>query len=160
MENDPETWRWIWLVTAIVFAVGEITTAGSFFLLPFAIGAITASVLAFAGVGLEGEWIAFVAISLASLAALRPLARRLDESGPSLGIGAHRQLGQRARVTQAIDGSSDHGFVMLGAETWRAESADGTPIPVGAEVLVAEVRGTRVLVTLLKDPQPLDPGTD
>jgi membrane protein implicated in regulation of membrane protease activity len=144
--GEPETWCWIWLIAAVVFGLGEMAVAGSFFLAPFAIGAAVASILSFAGVPVAGGWVAFLAVSVGSFLALRPLARRLDRQGPMLGIGSHRQIGQTARVIEAIDGSADLGSVMLGSEHWRAESTDGQPIPVGATVSVIEVRGTRLLV--------------
>jgi membrane protein implicated in regulation of membrane protease activity len=153
--SDPETWRWIWLVAAVAFAVGEIAVAGSFFLAPFAIGAAVAAVAGFAGADLPLQWILFVVVSGALLAAMRPLAHRLDQTAHTPGVGSSRQVGQRARVLEAIDGPHDHGLVLLGAERWRAESADGTPIPAGATVLVTEVRGTRVLVAAAPDlPDP------
>lgn len=144
--GDPDTWCWIWLIATVAFGLGEMAVAGSFFLAPFAIGAGVATILAFAGVPVSVEWIAFLGVSVASFAALRPLAKRLDREGPTLGIGAHRQVGQTARVIEAIDGAADLGSVMLGAEHWRAESTDGHHIPVGATVSVVEVRGTRLLV--------------
>lgn len=144
--GEPETWRWIWLVAVLVFGLGEMAVAGSFFLAPFAIGAGVAAVLAFAGVPVGIEWLAFLGVSVGSFLGLRPLARRLDIAGPVLGIGSHRQIGQTARVIEAIDGPSDLGSVMLGGEHWRAESTDGQQIPVGATVSVVEVRGTRLLV--------------
>jgi membrane protein implicated in regulation of membrane protease activity len=144
--GDVETWRWIWLIAAVVFAVGEIALAGTFFLAPFAVGAAVAALLAFLDVGLGAQWIVFVSISAASLAALRPLARRFNAGGPTLGVGAHRQIGQHARVVEAIEPSEDAGFVLLGAERWRAESATGSPIADGTIVTVTEVRGTRVIV--------------
>lgn len=144
--GEPETWCWIWLIATVVFGLGEMAVAGSFFLAPFAIGAGVASVLAFAGVPVGVEWVAFLGISFGSFLALRPLAKRLDREGPMLGIGSHRQIGQTARVIEAIDGSADLGSVMLGSEHWRAESTDGQQIPVGATVSVVEVRGTRLLV--------------
>jgi len=150
--SDPEVWRWIWLVAAVVFAIGEISTAGSFFLAPFAIGAALSAILAFAGVDLGIQWIAFVAVSGLTLLGLRPLARRLDAEGPTVGVGSSRQIGQRARVVEAIDGEHDHGLVLLGAARWRAISRDGSPIAVGATVTVAEVRGTRLVVDLVDEP--------
>ena len=134
------------MVTAAVFAVGEMTVAGSFFLAPFAIGASAAAVLAFAGVPIAIEWVVFLGVSAASLAALRPIARRMDREGPVLGVGSHRQVGQVARVVVPIDPSTDSGTVLLGAERWRAESTDGRVIPAGSAVSVVEVRGTRLLV--------------
>lgn len=160
--GSPETWRWIWLVAMVTFAVGEMGVAGSFFLAPFAVGAGIAAILAFAGVPLGVEWLAFLGVTFGSFLALRPLAKRLDQEGPMLGIGSHRQIGRTARVVEAIDGREDLGTVLLGAERWRAESTDGHRIPVGATVAVVEVRGTRLLVrsdpTAPAPPAAPDPG--
>lgn len=149
--GDPDSWRWIWLVAMVVFGVGEMAVAGSFFLGPFAVGAAIAALLAFAGVVIGVQWAAFLGVSVVAFLALRPMAKKLDEGGPVLGIGSHRQIGQRVRVVEAIDGEHDHGTVLLGHERWRAESASGVPIPEGATVVVVEVKGTRVVVS------PTDP---
>lgn len=144
--GSAETWSWIWLVATVVFALGEMGIAGSFFLAPFAAGAAVASISGFLGAPVGVEWLLFLAVSGGSFLALRPLARRMNQQGPMLGIGSHRQVGQTARVVEAIDGSTSAGTVMLGSERWRAESTDGTVIPIGAHVAVIEVRGTRLLV--------------
>lgn len=144
--GTPELWRWFWLMAMVVFGLGEISVAGSFFLAPFAIGAGVAALLAFSGVPVGIEWIVFIVVSMGAFAALRPIAKRLDREGPVLGIGSHRQVGQLARVVGAIDDAHDGGVVMLGTEQWRAESSDGTIIPIGSTVAVIEVRGTRLLV--------------
>jgi membrane protein implicated in regulation of membrane protease activity len=145
--DDPEVWRWIWLVTALLFAVGEMTTAGSFFLLPFAVGAATASVLAFADIGLTGQWIAFVGVSIGVFAALRPIARRLDRGEPTAGIGSKRLIGESAIVIEEIPGGHDLGMVRVHREEWRAEAVDGSPVPTGTTVNVLEQRGTRLVVS-------------
>lgn len=153
-SGDPETWRWIWLVAAVVFAGGEIAVAGSFFLAPFALGAAAATVFAFAGAGLAVQWAVFLGVSVASFLALRPLARRLDTNNATPGVGSSRQIGQRARVLEPIDGEHEYGLVLLDREKWRAESQTGQVIPVGATVVVVEVRGTRVVVA---PAEPVDP---
>jgi membrane protein implicated in regulation of membrane protease activity len=145
--DDPEVWRWIWLVAAFLFAVGEMASAGSFFLLPFAVGAGTASVLAFAEVGLTGQWIAFVGVSIGIFAALRPLARRLDRGEPTAGIGSKRLIGESAIVIEEIPGGHDLGMVRVHREEWRAEAVDGAPVPAGVTVSVLEQRGTRLVVS-------------
>lgn len=143
--DSPDFWRWVWLIAAVVFAMGELAAAGSFFLAPFAVGAAVAAVLAFAGVDVALTWVGFLAASGGSFLALRPLARRLDRSEPQEGIGAKRLIGQPARVLDAIP-AGDLGLVQVNREKWRAETVDGTPLPAGAEVKVVEVRGTRVVV--------------
>lgn len=146
--EEPETWRWIWLATAVTFTVGEIAMAGSFFLAPFAVGATVACLLAFFDIALEWQWLAFVGISAASFAALRPLARRLDQDEPTLGIGAKRLIGERGTVLEDIPpGPHEIGLVRVHREEWRAETVDGVPIPAGSTVQVVEQRGTRLVVT-------------
>lgn len=144
--GSAETWSWIWLVTMVTFGIGEIAAAGSFFLAPFALGAGVAAIVSFLGAPVAIGWGLFFAVSLGSFLALRPLARRMSTEGPVLGIGSHRQIGQVAKVVEAISEETGSGFVLLGTERWRAEATDAKNIPVGAHVSVVEVRGTRLLV--------------
>ena len=148
--DEPEQWRWIWLGAAVLFGIGEMATPGAFFLAPFAVGAGVAAILAFAGVSLTWEWVAFVVISVVAFAALRPVARRLDRDHGSDGIGSRRLIGRSGTVLEAI-GSDSPGLVRVDAEEWRAESADGSPIAPGELVRIAEVTGTRVVVTHTKE---------
>jgi membrane protein implicated in regulation of membrane protease activity len=144
--DTPEEWRWVWLIATAVFAIGEMASPGSFFLAPFALGAFVASILAFAGVSVGVEWVVFLAVSIATLAALRPVARRLDRNALDHGVGARRLVGSRATVLEDIPGDSELGMVRVDREKWRAQSTDGAPIPAGTVVRVAEVQGTRVIV--------------
>jgi membrane protein implicated in regulation of membrane protease activity len=146
--DDPEVWRWVWLGAALVFGLGEMATAGSFFLAPFAIGAALAAAVSFAGVPVGVSWIVFIAASLATFAGLRPLARRLDAAGGNpRGVGAGRLVGETGVVLTAVpDGPDASGLVRIGGEQWRAQSSDGRGIPEGTQVTVVEVRGTRVVV--------------
>ena len=70
---EAEIWRWIWLGAAGVFLLGEVIIAGGVFMLPFAGGAVVASILAFAGLGDAPQWIAFIVVSAALFIALKAL---------------------------------------------------------------------------------------
>ena len=166
--SSPDTWRWIFLVVAVGLALGEIAVAGSFFLLPFAVGALAAAIAAFLGLPLVVDWLVFVAGSAASSAVLWPIRRRLDSRTPQSSIGANRWVGREALVLRDIPGAvGDTGLVRLDREEWRAESMIGVPIPAGSRVLVSRVDGTRLVVLPLEDPPlehpsslpPADPGT-
>lgn len=146
--EDPDTWRWIWLIAIGVFGVGEALIAGSFFLLPFAAGALVAALVAFAGASVAVQWVVFVAVSLAGSLLLIPLRRRLDRVEPQDGIGSRRLIGQDAVVEAAIPaGPGAVGQVRIGRESWRAESSDHRPVDAGATVRVLDVRGTAVIVS-------------
>lgn len=148
--DEPEQWRWIWLGAAVLFGLGEMATPGAFFLAPFAIGAVVAAALAFADVPIAGEWAAFVGISVAAFAALRPLARRLDRHGGSDGVGSRRLIGRDGIVLEDIQPGLS-GRVRVDQEEWRADSDDRSAIPAGTMVRISEVQGTRVIVHPTKE---------
>ena len=141
-------WRWVWLSATVVFALGEMSTAGSFFLAPFAIGAAFAALITFVGAPVGLGWLVFVAVSLGAFAGLRPLARRLDAAGGNpRGVGAGRLVGETGVILDQVPPGPDSvGLVRVGREEWRAQSADGSAIPKDTQVTVVEVRGTRVVV--------------
>lgn len=158
--SSPDTWRWIFLVAAVVLTIGEITVAGSFFLLPFGAGALVAAIAAFVGLPVAVDWLLFVVVSALASAVLWPLGRRLDRRGPHHPIGSNRWVGRQAIVTRDIPGSPGAtGMVRLDREDWRAESMMGVTIPTGSTVLVSRVDGTRLVVLPLDEPMsvPLDP---
>ena len=149
MLDSPDTWRWIWTAAAVIFFVGEMATAGSFFALPFGLGAALAAVLAFAGVDVTWQWAGFVVASGLASAVLWPLGRRMDRRGvPTEGTpGSRRWIGQQAEVIENIPGGvSGTGVIRLQREQWRAESADGNPIEAGTVVQVLRIDGTRAVV--------------
>jgi membrane protein implicated in regulation of membrane protease activity len=151
--DSSGTWGWIWLAAAVVFAVGEIGVAGSFFLLPFAGGAVVAAVGSALGAPVGLGWLLFVAVSAACSAVLWPLGRRMDRSGPHHAIGANRWVGRQGVVLQDIPGGvGNTGLIRLEREEWRAESLNGTPIEAGSTVLVGRVDGTRLVVMPVEEP--------
>lgn len=144
--EDNEVWRWIWTGLALFMGIGEIFTAG-FFLLPFAVGGVAAAVLAWLGVHILVQWVAFLLISIASLFYLQRFIRRQD-SLEQPRVGANRYVGARAIVLDDIDPVTNVGRVRVETEEWRA-TTDGELIPSGTTVTVTGVRGARLVVAEL-----------
>ena len=145
--DSPEFWRWVWLAAAFLFIAGEMATAGTFFLLPFGIGAVLATALAFLDVDVGLQWLAFLLGSGASFAVLYPIGRRLDRDQPQEGIGSKRMIGEHGVVLEEIPAGPTHvGLVRVGRAEWRAQSVDGSAVPEGATVRVVEITGTRLVV--------------
>ncbi len=143
----PDVWRWIWLVLAAIFAIGELAATGTFFLISFAIGAGLACAAAFAGAAVAWQWVVFVGASAVSLAVLRPLGRRIDRDVPELAVGANRWVGRVGVVMSDIPpGPHETGLVRLEREEWRAEHEGSGTIPAGTPVVVTRVAGTRLVV--------------
>jgi membrane protein implicated in regulation of membrane protease activity len=145
-EVDNEVWRWLWTIFAIVMGIGEIFTAG-FFLLPFAIGAGAAAILAWANAALIAQWLVFFGVSLFSLAYLRRFISRQDE-GDQPRIGANRWIGLEGIVISDIDPISGSGMVKVESEEWRAIAPQA--ISSGQKIIVTEVRGARLVVEPLE----------
>jgi len=143
---ENETWRWLWTGLALVMGIGEIFTAG-FFLLPFAIGAAAAAILAWLGVAILAQWLVFFGVSLFAFMYLRRFISRQDEMEQPA-VGANRWVNARGVVLEPIDPVASVGMVRILGEEWRATS-DG-PIPAGAQVVVTEVRGARLVVSPLE----------
>jgi membrane protein implicated in regulation of membrane protease activity len=145
--EDSEIWRWIWIVVIAGFLVGEMFTPGTFFFLPFAVGALGAAIAAFAGGSVGVQWVLFLGLSILTSLSFIPLRKRLDRIEPPVGVGSQRILHQEGVVTVAVTaGPTGSGTVRIGREDWRAESADHESIPEGTVVKVVDIRGTGVLV--------------
>jgi membrane protein implicated in regulation of membrane protease activity len=138
-----EDWVW-WMIAAGVLAVGEIATLG-FFLGPIAIAAMTAAIVALAGAGVAAQWIVFIAVSLASLLVLRPIARRHLRTPAQLRTGTAALVGRQAVVLERVD--RDGGQVKLAGEVWSARSFDDDDaFEAGARVEVMQIDGATALV--------------
>ncbi len=138
-----DEWVW-WMIAAGVLAVGEIATLG-FFLGPIAIAAVTAAIVALAGGGLAAQWIVFIAVSLASLLVLRPIARRHLRTPGQLRTGTAALIGRPAVVLQRVD--RDGGQVKLAGEVWSARAYDDDDaFEPGARVEVMQIDGATALV--------------
>jgi membrane protein implicated in regulation of membrane protease activity len=136
----------LWLIAAVVFAVGEIATLG-FFLAPFAGGAIVAAIVSAAGGGDLISLVAFLLVSGVLLAALRPLARSHRRMPAQLRTGTAALVGRTAMVTERISNDEGTGSVKLEGESWTARSYDEDDvIEAGRRVQVMEIRGATALV--------------
>lgn len=146
--SQSALWATIWLTVAAVFGIGEMLLAGSFFLLPFAVGALLAALVAVIVSGPLWSWLAFIIGSVGAFLAMRPMARRLDESAPeTAGVGANRLIGAVGIVIEPISATpGDAGMVKVGSEEWRADSPSGVALSLGSKVRVTEVNGTRLIV--------------
>src|SRR4051812_10484556 len=134
--DSPDTWRWIWLMTAAALGIAEAVTPIAFGFLPLALAAALAALLAFAGVALPIEWIVFVLAGAAAYAVLLPVGRRIAHGAPSTAAisGAGRWVGRQAHVLESIPAQGT-GLVRLDRERWRAESGTRRPIPAGRTAL-------------------------
>ncbi len=139
---------WVfWVILAVILAVGEVVSL-SFFLAPFAVGAIAAALLDAAGVGAVGQFAAFLASSLLLVGIVRPIARRHVNMPPQLRTGTAALVGETAVVLERISNDEDVGSVRLKGQVWTARAYDDSDsYEPGSRVHVMEIRGATALVT-------------
>jgi membrane protein implicated in regulation of membrane protease activity len=137
---------WVfWLIGAAVLAAGEVATLG-FFLGAVALAALPAAVVAAVGAPLSVQLIVFILCSVASLAVIRPVARRHLSTPPSIRTGTAALVGARAVVLDRVH--ADGGRVKIGGEEWTARPYDEDEVyEEGARVEVLKIQGATALVS-------------
>ena len=135
----------VWSIAAVALVIGEIMTPGLFFLGPIALAAVAGAVSSLLGAPLWLQLIVFAGASFASLALLRPIARRHLRMPHAIRTGAAALVGAHAVVLQRVDANG--GLVRIGGEDWsaRAYMPDQVLEP-GVQVEVAEISGATALV--------------
>jgi membrane protein implicated in regulation of membrane protease activity len=135
----------LWAVAAALLAIGELLTPGLFFLGPVALAAVAAAVTAAIGGGVVLQLLVFIAGSLASLAVLRPIARRHLHMPALVRTGTAALVGTKALVLEQVDVNG--GRVRIGGEEWTARAYfDEQVLEPGQRVEVAEIKGATALV--------------
>jgi membrane protein implicated in regulation of membrane protease activity len=134
----------VWIVAAVLLAIGEVLTPGAFFLGPVAVAAGAAAIVAHVAGGVVST-IAFIILALLSLAVLRPIARRHVRMPQLMRTGTDALVGRKAVVTKRVDAAG--GRVRIGGEEWtaRAYLEDGV-YAEGATVDVVRIDGATALV--------------
>ncbi|MFF4043096.1 NfeD family protein [Streptomyces sp. NPDC001816] len=141
--NDIDAWVW-WLVGAAALGIPLVVTAMPEFGM-FAVGAVAAAVVAGLGFGAVIQVLAFVVVSVALIAVVRPIAARHDRQRPQLATGVDALKGKQAVVLERVDGSG--GRIKLAGEVWSARALDtGRAYEVGQEVDVVDIEGATAIV--------------
>ena len=142
MEIDA--WVW-WLIGAAALGIGLVITA-----MPelgmLAVGAVAAALVAgFFGGDAVAQVVAFVVVSTALIAVVRPIANRHRAQRPQLATGIDALKGRQAVVLERVDASG--GRIKLAGEVWSARALDnGRTYEVGQEVDVVDIEGATAIV--------------
>src|SRR3954469_16196286 len=136
----------IWLLGAVLAAVGEIATTG-FFLAPFAAGALVAMLAALAGAGDAIQFVLFAVVTLDCFGLVRPIAKRHLYQPPQIRTGTAALIGRSAMVLETIDNDHALGRVRIDGAEWTARAYDEDRIiEAGTKVQVMAIRGATALV--------------
>ncbi|MDX2596741.1 MULTISPECIES: NfeD family protein [Streptomyces] len=141
--NDIDAWVW-WLVGAAALGIPLVVTAMPEFGM-LAVGAVAAAVAAGLGFDAVVQVLAFVVVSVALIAVVRPIAARHGAQRPQLVTGIDALKGRQAVVLERVDGSG--GRIKLAGEIWSARSLDNArAYEVGQEVDVVDIEGATAII--------------
>jgi membrane protein implicated in regulation of membrane protease activity len=138
--------HFLWLLAAILLAGAELLVPGSFLIWIAAAAALTGVASLLTGMPLEGQFIAFAALSAGSVVAGRKLYAAHGPGGdPKLNDRVAGLIGQTVEVVAAIE--HGRGRVRVGDGVWPARGPD---TPAGTRVRVIGSEGTCLTVEPVK----------
>jgi membrane protein implicated in regulation of membrane protease activity len=153
MEYIP----YLWFIAGVIFIIAELVTPG-FVLLWFGVGAIAAGLLAFLGVGLWVQIVAFLAVSAGLTVASRTIFEKFfmrNAPGWKIRTGIESLPGQIGMVVQASHGALHEAAVKVYGSTWTAYPVAGEePLREGEQVEVDRVDGAVLYVRRHADALP------
>ena len=133
-----------WLIASAVFLLIEILTLGLTSIW-FAGGAVIAAILAFIGGPLWLQVIIFIAVSCLLFVLTRPVAKRYL-NGRVHKTNVDALIGKKGLVKETIHNVEEKGVVRINGLDWSARSVDGDEILEGAEVVIREIQGVKLIV--------------
>ncbi|MER6100754.1 NfeD family protein [Streptomyces sp. NPDC001832] len=140
---DIDAWVW-WLIGAVGLGIPLVLTAMPEFGM-FAVGAVVAAVVAALGGGIVAQVLVFVAVSVALVAVVRPIAARHRGDRPQLATGMDALKGRQAVVLERVDGAG--GRIKLAGEIWSARALDeDQSFDPGQQVDVVDIDGATAVV--------------
>jgi membrane protein implicated in regulation of membrane protease activity len=139
----------LWIGLALILGIIETTTLDLVFLM-LAVGAVGGALAAAIGAPFLVQALVAIAVSVAMLGVVRPIAKRHLHQPITERTGVAALVGRRAIVLERVDGTG--GRVKLAGEVWSARSYDGSVIEAGASVDVVEIQGATALVFATEGP--------
>lgn len=133
-----------WAVALVTLVIIEASTA-QLVTIWFAVGALAALISQMLGAQVWLQWVIFVVVSGAVLAATRPLVKKFAK--PKIQpTNADRCIGQTAVVTEGIDNVAGKGAVKVGGVIWSARSESGENIQENEKVTITKIDGVKLIV--------------
>lgn len=135
----------LWLILFVILVVIEAVTVG-LVTIWFAVGSLVAALLAWAGLGLPIQVIAFIVISVILFVITRPIAVRYFNKDREK-TNAESLVGKNALVLEKIDNIRATGKVEVNGLEWTARTPDENLIIEPNEVVtVLGIEGVKLIV--------------
>ncbi len=140
---DIEIMIIIWFIIIIVAAVVEMQTM-DLTSIWFSVGALIAFILSLVKVNPTWQIIAFLAVSVILIFAVRPVAKNYFKTN-SISTNADRLVGKVATCTKPI-GVGERGEVKIDGKYWLAVTSSDQDIEIDEKVEVLAIEGVKLIV--------------
>lgn len=135
----------IWLISAIAFAVIEMTNA-SFFIIWFSVGSLGALIASLFIPSITVQLFVFLIISVLLLISTRQITKKFINSKPSYKTNIDTIKNTSGIVIEEINNIKGSGQVKVKGEIWSAISASDEVITVDTKIIVFDVKGVKLIV--------------
>ena len=143
---NPTSAMLLWGALTLVFLLVEALTP-QLLCIWFAAGSVAALVIAAVGLEFWVQVVAWILVSAAMVALMRPLSKKFQQRTAEH-LDATRILGRHAVVVESIDPDRGVGQVRVDRAIWSAKSASGEPLAAGVRVKVVKIEGVKAVVRL------------
>lgn len=134
-----------WLAVMVIMLVIEIVTLG-ITTIWFAGGALVAFIMAMLNAPFLAQVFVFFIVSFVLLIFTRPVAVKYFNKDRAR-TNVESMIGRQAIVVSEVDNLQGIGRVTVGGQEWSARTIqDGIVLPVGAVVIVQNVKGVKLIV--------------
>ena len=137
----------VWAGLLALFIIVEALTA-QLVTIWFAAGSLAALIAHLFGAKLWLEIVLFIVVSAVALIVTRPLVKKFTHSKIQP-TNAARCIGPEAVVSEDINNIEGTGWVVIDGITWAARSENGEIISKGERVVIKEIKGVRVVVSVV-----------
>ena len=137
-------WK-IWLITAGIFLILEISTTG-FLVFWFSVGAIIAMIFSLFIDNIIIQSIIFLVVSTFLLFITRPFVNKVMPEKNYVKTNSFSLEGKTGKVTVDIEPIEGKGQIKVSGEVWSAKSLDNTSIPKDTDVVVEKIEGVKAIV--------------
>lgn len=135
----------LWIVLLVVFVLVELATIG-LTAIWFAAGSLVAVVAALAGAGPIVQFVLFLVVSVALLAATRPWAHKYVNSKMQT-TNADSLIGEIIRISERVSNLDQTGMAVVRGQEWTVRTQnDNETIEPGETAKVLAISGVKLIV--------------
>ena len=135
----------LWAIVLIVAIIAELSTV-QMVSIWFAVASLASLILACIGAPLWAQIAVFTAVTALLLILTKPVVRKIQ--GKRSKTNADINIGKTAVVTEDINNTRATGRATIAGVSWMARSVDGSEISKDSIVLVEDIDGAKLIVSL------------